>query len=77
MTTGTTILGLFPMALGFGRGADLRQPLALSLIGGLTSATALTLVVIPVAYTLWEDARLRLRAAFGRSDESDVAEAAS
>jgi HAE1 family hydrophobic/amphiphilic exporter-1 len=77
MTTGTTILGLLPMALGFGRGADLRQPLALALIGGLTSATALTLVVIPVAYTLWEDVRERLRAALGRGEEPDVAEAAS
>ncbi|MDH5195810.1 MAG: efflux RND transporter permease subunit, partial [Gemmatimonadota bacterium] len=35
-----------------GRGADLRQPLALVVIGGLTSATVLTLVVIPVAYSL-------------------------
>jgi HAE1 family hydrophobic/amphiphilic exporter-1 len=51
MTTVTTVLGLLPMALGVGRGADLRQPLALVVIGGLTSATALTLIVIPVAYT--------------------------
>jgi HAE1 family hydrophobic/amphiphilic exporter-1 len=62
MTTGTTILGLLPMALGFGRGADLRQPLALAVIGGLISSTALTLVVVPVAYTLWEDVRARLGA---------------
>jgi HAE1 family hydrophobic/amphiphilic exporter-1 len=52
MTTATTVLGLLPMALGVGRGADLRQPLALVVIGGLTSATVLTLVVIPVAYSL-------------------------
>jgi len=57
MSSGTTVLGLLPMALGFGRGADLRQPLALAVIGGLISSTALTLVVVPVAYTLWEDLR--------------------
>ena len=54
MTTVTTVLGLLPMALGVGRGADLRQPLALVVIGGLISATALTLIVIPVGYSLVE-----------------------
>jgi len=57
MTTVTTVLGLLPMALGFGRGADLRQPLALVVIGGLTSATVLTLIVVPVAYSLIEGLR--------------------
>ena len=52
MTTATTVLGLLPMALGFGEGAALRQPLALAVIGGLVVSTALTLVVIPSAYAL-------------------------
>jgi hydrophobic/amphiphilic exporter-1 (mainly G- bacteria), HAE1 family len=65
MTTVTTVLGLLPMALGFGRGADLRQPLALVVIGGLTSATVLTLIVVPVAYSLIESLR-PARAAEGR-----------
>lgn len=52
MTTATTVLGLLPMALGLGEGAALRQPLAVGLIGGLTLATLLTLVVIPCAYAL-------------------------
>jgi len=52
MTTATTVLGLLPMAVGLGRGADLRQPLALVVIGGLLSATALTLIVIPVGYSI-------------------------
>ena len=65
MTTLTTVLGLTPMALGIGRGADLRAPLAVAVIGGLVSATALTLVVVPVAYDLLEDARGRLRNIFG------------
>jgi HAE1 family hydrophobic/amphiphilic exporter-1 len=52
MTTGTTVLGLLPMALGFGEGAELRAPLAITVIGGLSMATLLTLVVIPVVYDL-------------------------
>jgi HAE1 family hydrophobic/amphiphilic exporter-1 len=52
MTTATTVLGLLPMALGMGEGAALRQPLAVAVIGGLTVATLLTLLVIPCAYAL-------------------------
>jgi HAE1 family hydrophobic/amphiphilic exporter-1 len=74
MTTVTTVLGLTPMALGIGRGADLRAPLAIAVIGGLISATALTLVVIPVAYDVMEDVRGVLRRTFGlRSIEEKTA----
>ena len=52
MTSSTTILGLTPMAIGLGEGAELRAPLAITVIGGLTVATVLTLIVIPVLYTL-------------------------
>jgi hydrophobic/amphiphilic exporter-1 (mainly G- bacteria), HAE1 family len=52
MTTLTTVLGLVPMSLGLGDGAALRQPLAVSIMGGLTSSTLLTLVVIPAVYVL-------------------------
>jgi HAE1 family hydrophobic/amphiphilic exporter-1 len=52
MTTVTTVLGLTPMALGWGAGADLRAPLAIAVIGGLISATLLTLIVVPVIYSL-------------------------
>jgi HAE1 family hydrophobic/amphiphilic exporter-1 len=54
MTSATTVVGLLPMALGIGEGAELRAPLAITVIGGLTVATALTLVVIPVVYALLE-----------------------
>jgi HAE1 family hydrophobic/amphiphilic exporter-1 len=54
MTTLTTILGLLPMALGFGEGAELRTPLAVTVIGGLTIGTMLTLVVIPMVYAVVE-----------------------
>ena len=52
MTSATTILGLLPMAVGLGEGAELRAPLAITVIGGLTVATLLTLVVIPVVYSM-------------------------
>ena len=54
MTSATTILGLLPMAIGLGAGAELRAPLAITVIGGLSVATLLTLVVIPVVYSLVE-----------------------
>ncbi len=67
MTTVTTVLGLLPMALGIGRGADLRAPMAIAVIGGLLTATALTLIVVPVAYDLVENARIKLFTVAGRS----------
>jgi len=52
MTTLTTTLGLLPLALGIGEGAELRAPMAITVIGGLLVSTMLTLVVIPVVYNL-------------------------
>jgi HAE1 family hydrophobic/amphiphilic exporter-1 len=52
MTTLTTILGLMPMALGLGEGAEIRVPMAMTVIAGLTGSTVLTLAVIPVVYSL-------------------------
>ena len=60
MTTVTTVLGLLPMALGIGRGADLRAPLAIAVIGGLIVATALTLIVIPSFYALADTMKSKL-----------------
>ncbi len=65
MTTVTTVFGLLPMAMGIGRGADLRAPLAIAVIGGLSVATLLTLIVVPVVYSLVEGLRLRLAGAVG------------
>jgi HAE1 family hydrophobic/amphiphilic exporter-1 len=50
MTSLTTILALLPLTIGFGESASLRAPMALAVIGGLVSSTALTLVVIPCVY---------------------------
>lgn len=57
MTTVTTVLGLLPMAMGIGRGSDLRAPLAIAVIGGLLVATALTLIIVPVVYQTVERVR--------------------
>jgi multidrug efflux pump subunit AcrB len=59
MTTLATIFGVLPLALGFGPGAELRAPMARAVIGGLVSSTVLTLVVVPVVYTLLDDLRMR------------------
>jgi len=50
ITTTTTVLGLLPLAFGMGEGAEIQQPLAVTVIAGLSSSTLLTLVVIPVVY---------------------------
>jgi hydrophobic/amphiphilic exporter-1 (mainly G- bacteria), HAE1 family len=54
MTSLTTALGLLPMAIGFGEGAEVRAPMAITVIGGLLVSTFLTLVVIPVVYSLMD-----------------------
>ena len=52
MTTLTSVLGLVPMALGWGEGAEIRTPMAIAVIGGLGFSTMLTLVFVPVMYEL-------------------------
>ena len=52
MTTLTTLLGLVPLALGLGEGADAQAPLARVVVGGLTASTALSVFLIPVVYTV-------------------------
>ena len=52
MTTATTVLGLVPLALRLGQGWELRQPLAVTVIGGLLFSTLITLVLIPTLYSL-------------------------
>ncbi len=54
MTTVTTTLGLLPLAIGFGEGAEVRAPMAITVIGGLLVSTMLTLVVIPVMYVVMD-----------------------
>jgi HAE1 family hydrophobic/amphiphilic exporter-1 len=53
MTTLTTILGMIPMAVGSGQGSEMWRPLGISVIGGLTLSTVLTLILIPVLYCIF------------------------
>ena len=63
MTTLTTILGLIPMAIGWGEGAEIRAPMAIAVMGGLLFSALLTLFFIPAVYELVDRRRLRGEAA--------------
>ncbi|WP_342388286.1 efflux RND transporter permease subunit [Salinicoccus bachuensis] len=52
MTAFTTMLGLIPIAFGFGEGAEINQPMGISVIGGLFTSTFLTLLIVPLVYSL-------------------------
>ncbi len=67
MTSLTTALGLLPMALGFGEGSEVRTPMAITVIGGLVVSTMLTLLVIPVVYSLMDRKRWPVAAADARA----------
>lgn len=61
MTTAATILGMVPLALGFGAGSELRSPMAVAIAGGLITSTLLSLFVVPVVYTLLDDLKPKKR----------------
>ena len=63
MTTAATILGMAPIALGLGAGSELRSPMAIAIAGGLVTSTLLSLIVVPVVYTLLDDLKPRHREA--------------
>jgi HAE1 family hydrophobic/amphiphilic exporter-1 len=64
MTTLTTILAMLPMAIASGEGAEMRTPIAVTIIGGLTSSTFLTLIVVPIFYTYLDDLAKKLHVQF-------------
>jgi multidrug efflux pump subunit AcrB len=66
MTAISTVCGLLPIALGFGAGGEGRIPLGVAVVGGMTATTALTLLIIPVVYTLFAQAQRGLGRLFGR-----------
>jgi len=65
MTTSTTVLGLMPMAIGFGEGAEIRAPMAITVIGGLIAGTVVTLVLVPLIYLTLESIMARIFSLFG------------
>ncbi len=69
MTSFTTIFALLPVAFGLGEGADFRSPLAISVIGGMLFSTLLTLVIVPVAYSIVDQIGLKRGEATPRKAE--------
>jgi HAE1 family hydrophobic/amphiphilic exporter-1 len=55
MTTLAMIFGMLPLALALGAGSEMRAPMGRAVIGGLITSTALTLIVVPVVYTILDD----------------------
>jgi HAE1 family hydrophobic/amphiphilic exporter-1 len=68
MTAFTAVMATLPLALGLGEGGEAQAPLARAVIGGLTSSTLITLVVVPVIYSIFEDFRRRKERAGGTAD---------
>ncbi|MGP1470834.1 MAG: efflux RND transporter permease subunit [Schwartzia sp. (in: firmicutes)] len=68
MTTLSTLLGMLPVALGLGAGAELRQSMGVVLLGGLTTSTLLTLVVVPLLYMMTEEWKEKRTSPFGAED---------
>ncbi|NOX60962.1 MAG: efflux RND transporter permease subunit [Chloroflexi bacterium] len=79
MTAISLILGMVPVALGLGAGGDFRAPMAIAVIGGMTTSTLLTLFIVPLAYAIWvsfQD-RWKARRAAGRAADEGPAPAES
>jgi len=74
MTTVSTILGMMPIALSTGEGAEIRAPMAICIIGGLLTSTLLTLVVVPVVYSLVDDFQNALARFFKSATAQSVPE---
>jgi multidrug efflux pump subunit AcrB len=66
MTTVAMVAGMLPVALGLGGDKEFRAPMAIAVIGGLITSTALTLVIVPAAFTLVDDIERWLAPKFGR-----------
>lgn len=73
MTTSAMVLAMSPLAIASGEGSEISSPLAVVVIGGLISSTLLTLVLVPVVYTLFDDLQIRL---FGRRKAASLDPAA-
>ncbi len=73
ITTATTVLGLLPMALGLGDGAEIRTPMAVAVICGLVTSTLLTLLIIPTIYHLLGSLRMKVVRTDGGADGEEEA----
>ncbi|MDD2295840.1 MAG: efflux RND transporter permease subunit, partial [Eubacteriales bacterium] len=59
MTSATTCFGMIPLSLGIGEGGEMLAPMGISIIGGLTASTAITLVLVPSIYSLIDERKTR------------------
>jgi multidrug efflux pump subunit AcrB len=66
MTAFSTVAGILPIAIGFGAGAESRRPMGIAVVGGMLTSTFLTLLIIPVVYTLFSDLGAWVRRVFHR-----------
>jgi HAE1 family hydrophobic/amphiphilic exporter-1 len=74
MTTMAMIFGMLPLAFGMGSGAEVRAPMARAVVGGLITSTFLTLVVVPVVYSVLDDFAMKLHRVW-TGKKSEVAHA--
>ncbi|MBI4664258.1 MAG: efflux RND transporter permease subunit [Verrucomicrobia bacterium] len=72
MTAFSTVAGILPIAIGFGAGAESRRPMGVAVVGGMMTSTFLTLIIIPVVYTVFDDLVRKIRP---REREAAVTEA--
>ncbi len=70
MTTATTILGMLPLAMGLGEGADVQAPMAIVIVGGLAVSTIITLIFVPVVYTLLDDLGIWIQGTRSKKQEA-------
>jgi hypothetical protein len=73
MTALSTIAGMIPVAIGLGSGAETRAPMGTAIVGGMVTSTVLTLVVIPVVYSLLDDLAVWSKRRFWGTATADVA----
>jgi len=59
MTSLTTIVAMTPLAIGLGEGAEMLSPMAIAIIGGLIASTIVTLIFVPVLYSIMDDGKTR------------------
>ena len=74
MTTMTTVLGMLPMALGLGEGSEFYRGMAITVIFGLSFSTLLTLVLIPILYSVVDDFTQRILEKFRKKDKKKIKE---
>ncbi len=72
MTAFTTLFGVLPIAMGRAEGLELQKPLGIVVVGGLISSTALTLIVIPVFYQIFDDFALDMKKLFRRKTKTET-----